>query len=125
MNIHHLDEEVVRLTRFDNEASVGIGHEGVGGPCDNGQPNGSEHTVSVDTEFMTANAGGGPTSIVEEHFQGDVFSVQRPVESEISQLVAVGIIESRIEVQLTVGGHTTPFPLKRDESQTTRSDIKG
>ena len=125
MNVHHLDEQVVRLTRFDNEAGVGIGHEGVGGPCDHGQPNGSEHTVGVDTEFMTTNAGSGPTPIVEEHFQGDVFAVQRPVESEISQLITVGIIESWIQVQLTVGGHTASFSLKRDEGQTTRSDIKG
>ena len=113
------------MSSLHHKAFVGIGDEAVRVAGHNGQPHGSKHTISVDTQFMPANAGGGPSSVVQQHFKRDVVAVQTPIQGDGFEFVAVRIKEHRVEVKRTVSGHAASFTFKFDKGQSTGMNIEG
>ena len=124
MNVNDLNEEIMRSSSIHHQALISIGDEGVSITGNNRQPDGRKNAVGVNTKFMTSNGRSRPTTIVQEHIEGDILSVQGPVESDVIHLIPVGIEEHGVEGQLAVGGDLTSLAFKGDESETSNSNVK-
>ena len=124
MYVNHLNEHIMRLTRLDHQTLVCIRDETVSVSSNDGQSDGSKDAVGVDAKFMPAHAGSGPSSVVQEHLQGDVITVEAPVQRHRFEFVAVGIKEGWIEVQQPVGWDATSFAIKRNERQAAGLNLK-
>ncbi len=125
MHINHLNEQIMGLSGVHHETFVGIGDETVSVAGHNGQPHRRKHTISVDTEFVPANAGGGPSAVVQQHLKRDVVAVQRPIQRNGFEFVAVRIEEHGVEVQQTVSRYSASFTFELDEGQSTWMNIEG
>ena len=92
---------------------------------DHGQSNGGKHAVGVDPQFVSANARGGPSTVVEHHLKRDVVAVQGPIQSNLIQGVAVSVGKGRVQVEVAVRRYASPLTLNRDEGETPRPNLKG
>ena len=125
MNINHLNEEVMGHASVHDQTLIRIGDKCVCITGNNRQTNRCEYTVGIDTKLMTSNGGGRPTTVVQQHVKSDVLAVQCPIERNVAEFVSISIKERWIESQLAIGRNSTPFTIKGDEREASRSNIEG
>ena len=82
MSIDDLDEDLLRNASIHCEAAFKIGHEISRLSRNDGEPNRSKNTISVCTDFVTANFCWNPKHIGKHQFDCCVNTIHRPIQSD-------------------------------------------